>query len=484
MKEIKDIVIVGGGTAGWMTASTLIKFFPHKQISVIESIDIPTVGVGESTIAEMKDWLKALGIQDKDFMKECDASYKMSIKFTDFYKKDFGSFFYPFGGPYLENTKKGVLDWHVLKKNNSDLDLKDYVRSYYSAAALFEQNKISEKDNFDNFNFYEHVVYHFDAAKFGNWLKEKYAKPKGINHIIGNVKDVVVEEGIKELVMEDGTIHTADLYIDCTGFKSLLLGQALGEEFISKNNVLPNNRAWAVRLPYKDKEKELEPFTNCTAIENGWCWNIPLWSRLGTGYVYSDKYVSPEEALVQFKKYLTSDKMIVKRTFQDLEGLQFNDVRMRVGIHKRTWVKNVAAIGLAAGFIEPLESNGLFTVHEFLFKMIETIDTLDIDKYNKETKSIYDDFLKFISLHYALSQREDTRYWKDMSNNPEITNIKNKYNYSNNGIMCMLSGMNYTYDVDGDIDNISKNLNDNKDRWSTLAKSEPSLYQYLQDNIY
>ena len=157
---------------------------------------------------------------------------------------------------------------------------------------------------------------------------------------------------------------------------------------------------------------------------------------------------------------------------------------MRVGIHKRTWVKNVAAIGLAAGFIEPLESNGLFTVHEFLFKMIETIDTLDIDKYNKETRSIYDDFLNFISLHYALSQREDTGYWKDMSNNPEITNIKNKYNYSNNGIMCILSGMNYTYDVDGDIDSISKNLKDNKDRWSTLAKSEPSLYQYLQDKIY
>ena len=114
--SINKIIIVGGGSAGWMTASTLIKFFPHKQISVIESIDIPTVGVGESTIAEMKDWLKALGIQDKDFMKECDASYKMSIKFTDFYKKDFGSFFYPFGGPYLENTEKGVLDWHVLKK--------------------------------------------------------------------------------------------------------------------------------------------------------------------------------------------------------------------------------------------------------------------------------------------------------------------------------------------------------------------------------
>ena len=147
-----------------------------------------------------------------------------------------------------------------------------------------------------------------------------------------------------------------------------MIEEALKEEFIPYGDMLPNNRAWATRMPYKDKEREMEPFTNSTALGHGWSWNIPSWERLGTGYVYSDKYISKEDALEEFKLYLMSDKMICPRTRKEVDDMEYRDIPMRVGIHKHTFVKNCVAIGLSAGFIEPLESNGLFSVHEFLFK--------------------------------------------------------------------------------------------------------------------
>jgi tryptophan halogenase len=329
------------------------------------------------------------------------------------------------------------------------------------------------------------VVYHFDASKFGLWLKDKYAKPKGVKHIVSTIKNIKTNDmGIEYLILEDGRNVESDIFIDCTGFQSLLLNKTLKEEFISKEDVLPNNHAWAVQLPYKNKEIELEPFTNCTAISNGWCWNIPLWSRLGTGYVYSDKYISSEKALEEFKQYLMSDKMIVPRTESEIENLNFKNIKMRVGIHKRTWVHNVVAIGLSAGFIEPLESNGLFTVHEFLFKLVDNIEQWDMDKYNKETYEIYDDFLKFVALHYAFSKREDSQYWRDILKNKDVVDIKKSYNYSHHGIKAIMVGMNYIFDTPRkNIDQIKNNLDNNKNRWALQASSEPTLYEFL-NNLY
>jgi tryptophan halogenase len=164
-------------------------------------------------------------------------------------------------------------------------------------------------------------------------LKNNYSMPKGVKHIQEDIISIEQDEnGIKSLYNK----YTADLYIDCTGFKSLLLGETLKEPFESYADLLPNNSAWATRIPYKDKEKELVGYTNCTAIENGWVWNIPLWSRIGTGYVYSDKFIDDDSALKQFKNYLGT------------EDLEFKKIKMRVGIHKRLFVKNVCAIGLAA----------------------------------------------------------------------------------------------------------------------------------------
>jgi tryptophan halogenase len=423
--KIEKIVIVGGGSAGWMTAATLIKKFPKHHISVIEPVDIKTVGVGESTLGGIRRWTRFIGLDEKDFFPHTDASLKLSIKFTDFYKKDSGGFHYPFGKPFLDGPSQASFNhWHFKKFFFPETPIQDFVHCLFPAAALFEHNKFNLNyfKDFDNFNPSNDVAYHFDADKFGKWLRENYCKPKGIHHIPSKVVDIKTnEDGIDCLVLEDGKSIYADLFIDCTGWKSILLGGALNEPFDSFENMLPNNRAWATRIPYKDKGLELEGFTNSTAIENGWCWNIPSWERLGAGYVYSDKFATPEEALQQFKNYLMSDKVVVPRTKEEVDELEFRDIKMRVGIHEKTFVKNVVAIGLSAGFIEPLESNGLYTVHEFLFKLIdtlgrsETISQFDRDMYNASTRTMFEGFAKFVALHYALSHRDDTPYWKAIS---------------------------------------------------------------------
>ena len=299
-----------------------------------------------------------------------------------------------------------------------------------------------------------------------------------------------------------------------------MLLSALHEPFMSLEDMLPNNSAWATRVPYKDKERELEPYTNCTAIDNGWVWNIPLWSRLGTGYVYSDKFVSDEQALEEYKQYLMSDKMIVPRTREEVDALEYKNIKMRVGIHERTFVKNVVAIGLSAGFIEPLESNGLFSVHQFLFKLVKVLERpattqWEIDAYNASTYGIFRNFAEFVAAHYALSVRDDTEYWKANGNRnycPGIENLKPQtsqgfYPLQENkmqmgfinpkeGITWISTGMNYllldSTDIKlnavgpdkAQIDLMVENFNIKQERWQAFASTQPTLYQYLKDNIH
>lgn len=526
IKNIKKISIIGGGSAGWMAASMIKKTFPEINVSVIESPNIPTIGVGESTLGGIRMFCHYLGIEEQDFMKYTDASYKMSIKFTDFYEKNSGSFHYPFGEPYLNNTYQGMRDWFFKKAIEKNTPNEDFVRCYFPAAALFEQGKFSENSHgkFDNFNPDFDVAYHFDAVKFALWLRDRYCFPRGVEHILGTVAEISQsDQRIDSVILDDGSKIEADLYVDCTGFRSLLIGDAFKTEWVSYDHILPNNRAWACQVPYKNKEKEIEGFTNCTAIENGWCWNTPLWSRLGTGYVYSDKFVSPEDALEEFKNYLCSDKMVIPRSREEIDALSFRDVPFRVGIHKQTFVKNVVAIGLSAGFIEPLESNGLFSVHEFLFKLMKimknkTITQWDRDVYNCAIRGMYNNFVEFVAMHYALSVRDDTAYWRAIGDktfdnglhelkptmNVGFHNFTHTYMFTHNpdtrhGITYVSAGMNRPmmdeidqrlYELekkDGDRNfwrSIFCNLEENRERWKFQARKELSLYEYLRRNIY
>lgn len=520
-KIIDKIVIVGGGSAGWMTASTLISQFPNKKITVIESPNIPTVGVGESTIGGINRWCNLIGIKDEDFMHFTDASYKLSIKFTNFYQKDSGSFHYPFGIPTTTGNIAGRNDWYFKKMRYPETPLSDYAECMFSNMALVNENKMIDDDRLEEFAINRDTAYHFDAVKFAIWLRDNYCKPRGVDHIQAEVIDVVVNDEVDYLSLDNGTQIKADLFIDCTGFKSMLLAGALNEPFSSYEHMLPNNSAWATRVPYTNKREQLVAWTECEAIQNGWVWNIPLWSRIGTGYVYSDKYINDDDALEEFKEFLKN-----KGLYRD--DLEYKNLKMRVGIHKRLWVKNVCAIGLSAGFIEPLESSGLFTVHEFLLKLVRTLNRGMISQWDKDAFSSscvkqFKVFSEFVALHYALSHRDDTPYWvangereycKDLidqnyipySSVNEMTGFVHavesrltNFNYGNDfgGAHCIFSGMNYFptdaasiiahnhpspskvhLDLMGE--HSASILNAKKQKWKELVKDAPVLIDYLQ----
>lgn len=528
------IVIVGGGSAGWMAAATLIKTYPDKDITVIESPDISTIGVGESTQGQFVRWTKYIGLDEKDFIPFTDGMYKLSIQFTDFYKKDSGPYHYPFGRPHLEDENDLVFPtWYAMRSFNPELEARSLVDLTFPAQKLWSKNKFfdNEDDSLGNFkpDVDGAVAYQFDATKFAFWLRDRYCLPRGVKHLVSHIEDVPVnDEGVECLVLKNGERVYADLYIDCSGFRSLLLGQALNEPFTSYEDFLPNNSAWACQIPYKDKDKELELFTNCTAIENGWCWNIPLWTRIGTGYNYSDKYVSDEEALEQFKTYLSSDKMVIPRSREEIETYKFRNLKTRIGRHDRIFVKNVMAIGLSAGFIEPLESNGLFSVHEFLFTLIKIMSRGEISEFdrlwcNNEVSDIFDGFAKFVAMHYSMSLRDDTPYWKDTLNRQYSEKIGGGYMdnqlyraaaYSSaqrkffdvwephynlfDGVLYITAGMNYKHLVGGDLfdkihydPELENKVNFVYDKWKDRAKqwekaadNAPSTVEYMRNKFY
>ena len=528
-KKIKSVCIVGGGSSGWMTAATFATQFPKMDVTIIESPDFPILGVGESTLGGIKHWTSLIGLEDKDFLKETDGSYKLSIKFTDWLGKNTGGFHYPFGEYQRPIEQVGQNDWWFLKGNRGKIfDDNSYARCHYPITAVAENNRMSDDSTgkTPGFSFVSDVAFHFDATAFGQYLKKTICLPKGVKLINSTVEEVNTnDDGVESLILADKKKITADLYIDCTGFKSLLLEEALGVKFNSIENLIPNNKAWATHIPYTDKNTQLQPFTNCTALNNGWAWNIPLWSRIGAGYAYSNKHISDDEALEEFKNYIRTryEKIPV-------DDLEFKPITMRNGIHEKTWEKNVVAIGLSSGFIEPLESTGLMTTYEWLLSLIYTlrkgfVNQWDRDSFNYALKNIYYGHANFVGMHYALSPRNDTPYWQDVTERVRIDpTVNNSLNYEtdmgenlellyyatsahkyhqfrdgNAGFQCIAAGMNYSpidaqvhralgvlkkFDPDLHCDRLQDLYKDTQKKYINYAMSCPSLHEYLSKSIH
>lgn len=415
--------IVGGGSAGWMTAASISKALPHINITLIESHNVKTVGVGESTLGHINIFMKSLGLKDEDWMQECNATYKTSIKFTDF--SHIGeSFHYPFGQLDLTGTKHGLMDWFKWKASDDGVKSTNFAEFFHSSVEMINQNKMTTNNDgmLRSFDFSRDTAYHMDASLFGEYLKNNLCQ--NVTHITDDVTEVNMDNlgNVKSLSTRESGELQADLFVDCTGFVSLLLGKALKVPFISFSDTLLNDRALATHIPYIDKDKEMESFTNCTAIEAGWVWNIPLYNHIGTGYVYSSKYATREEAEVQFKKHLA--KTGVKRATE----AKMQAIDIKHGIHEKLWVKNVVGVGLSAGFIEPLESTGLMMTHEVIMSLIRTlsrrngtVNKLDKDAFNFSIREITEKLRSFISQHYALSGRTDTPYWRAVTQDTEYS---------------------------------------------------------------
>lgn len=519
--KIKKIVVVGGGSAGWMSAATFATQLDKVEIVVIESPDFPVLGVGESTLGGIRHWTSLIGIEDKDFMPKVDGSYKLSIKFTDFEGTGTGGFHYPFGAsiPPVEQVSQN--DWWFLKGNRPKFfDKNAYARCHYPIASIAERNRISTDSTGKTlgFSFSYDSAYHFDAVAFGQYLKEAICLPRGVKLIPSTVEGVVTNEnGVESLKLKDGSTVTADLFVDCTGFKSMLLGDALGVKFNSTENIIPNNNAWATQIPYKDKDKQLEPFTNCTALKNGWVWNIPLWSRIGAGYAYSDDYITSEEALTEFKKH-------IKKTYKiNPENLEYRPIKMKNGIHEKLWHKNVVAIGLSSGFIEPLESTGLLTTYEWLLALVFVLRKGFVNQWDREAFTFsltqtYYQLAQFVGLHYAISPRNDSEYWRSItervrlnSTDQDLVTSSELFQTANalhkhhewqggyNGFQCIAAGMNYPpidyavhnalgrlrdFDVDLHLERLEGLYSETQSKYIEYAETCPTLYWYLKNHIH
>jgi len=513
--KIKSIVVVGGGSSGWCSAAALAKFCPAVKITVVESDKIPTSGVGESTIQYFNWFVHLLGLQDEHWMKSCNATYKCAIKFTDFNE---GHHYYaPFNGQYTkENDYDDALrDWSLITSIDPTIT-PDYFSKYlWNGAYLFDTNKITSYDDFLKFDLEHHASYNLDASKFGIYLRDHYCKPRGVIHYIDTIDTILKDNDgfITQLIGSTGQIYKGDLFIDCTGFSSMLLEKSMESKY-SKYEDLYNDRAVVFNsIPYTDKNKEMEGYTNTIAKEYGWVWNIPLWNRISNGYVYSSKFTTDEEALSYLKKHV-----------QDVRGFDISEsqkafyVDIKNGRHEKAWIKNVVGIGLSFGFIVPLGSTGLLLSQKGIIKLASVLSTnnydynsFDIESFNVFSLNMIDSFKDFYLMHFITTKREDTPYWKHIKYNviPEGDGFKRIHKNINESINDLpvhnpigvqqgpLYGMGYKSNTivlmkdilegGSSVEYGNKLVNDFKtsDReLNNYVQSLPTLFEFLSETIY
>ncbi len=428
--KVESICIVGGGSSGWMTAALLSKEHPDIEMCLIESPTIKPIGVGESTLAHFNRYLNRLGLKDEDWMRQCNATYKASIRFKNFRENKGETFQYPFGewGPDKDEVQDHLTRFFELQcvYGRKIYPPEEFARFCNRQTYMADAGKMTMEipgpfgeSKYEKYDPDNDLSYHLNADKFGEYLRDNIAVPNGVHHIKGDVHNVIKtpEGNISAVTTVDGGAISADLFIDCTGFRSLLLEQHMGVPFISFKDQLFNDRALVTHVEYDDKETQMHCYTDCVALDNGWVYNIPMWNNIGTGYIYSSKYVSDADAEKEFRAYLP----------ESAKDCQFNSIKIKHGKHIHAWEKNVVGIGLSYGFLEPLESTGLMTTHENLLILTDMLHCRDGHvthherlMFNYTCERMLEAMKNFVTLHYTMSLREDTPYWKDATNTVEF----------------------------------------------------------------
>lgn len=412
MLRNQTVCILGGGTAGWMCAAALANKFSAlgMRICLVESDAIGTVGVGEATLPHIRFFNQALGIDERVFMRETNATFKLGIEFCDWgglgdrYIHPFGDYGMPTPGHDFHQL------WLRARQMGPTPRLDDYSYPIIAAeAGKFRLPGENPDEIGSNFGY----AYQFDASLFAKFLRG-YATDLGVTRHEGRVVDVTLapETGqVQAVQLEDGQTIAADLYVDCSGFRGILIEQALGTGYEDWSEWLPCNRAVAVPT---ESRGPLVPFTRATAKAAGWQWRIPLQHRTGNGHVYCNAFISDDEA--------------TQTLLDGVEGPTQADPRQlyfTTGRRKKFWNRNVVSIGLSGGFLEPLESTSIHLIQEGITHLIElfpqgapdgtppgTIDPLDIDEYNDRMGLNFERIRDFLLLHYVATQRDDTEMWR------------------------------------------------------------------------
>lgn len=411
----KHVVIVGGGTAGWMTANLVAHHWCKlgSRVSLIESKRIATVGVGEGSTPYLKEFFDALGITESEWMHQCNATYKCGISFPDWStKQGYQSYFHPFYSDSDSPLAKQFFD--LCNSNRKGRNILTRPDDFFVSAALSRHRKAPT--HLDEHNPNTVYAYHFDAELLGQFLKQ-HALALGVNHIDDKVTEVVNREdgNIALLQTEKCGPLRGDLFFDCSGFRGLLIQQNLGETVASFGDQLFNNSAVAIQTPYSDSV-EIASDTVSQALSAGWAWRIPLQNRFGNGYVYSSDYLSKDAAEKELREILGTNA-----TGQDALHLKWTPGRIN-----QHWKKNCMAIGLSQGFLEPLEAPMLFIVQKSIERFIACFSNGNFtvknqQSLNTEINTMIDGTRDYLQAHYKLNTRIDSQYWIDNRNNKNLS---------------------------------------------------------------
>ncbi len=415
-QAIKHVMIVGGGSAGWLTAAFLARTLgtgadaDSVRISVVESPDIGIIGVGEGSFPSIRGTLAAIGIDEARFVRECDATFKQGIRFNDWVRPPGSAgndhYFHPFSLPSQRPGGPELLPYWLQGVAPAGTG--------FAAAATMQKRvadashgpkRPSDADFMGPLNY----AYHFDASKFAALLGS-HARSLGVQHIAATVERVELDNAgaIAAVHTPQAGRLTADLYIDCTGFRATLIGAALGSEFHSLSDTLFVDRALAMQVPYQRADAPIPSYTISSAHTAGWTWDIGLQQRRGIGYVYSSRHSDAASAEQVLRDYIGPAS----------KGLEARQLTLNLGYRKQHWVKNCVAVGLSGGFIEPLEASGIGLIETaayllgYLFPHNGELAPA-ARLYNEMMSARYERIVDFVKLHYCLTQRRDSQFWID-----------------------------------------------------------------------
>jgi tryptophan halogenase len=418
---VRRIVIVGGGTAGWIVAGVLASRFPTRgpdgvTVTLIESRQQPPIGVGEGTWPTIRTTLKQIGVSETDFLRECDASFKQGSRFDGWV--DGGAsdtYWHPFTLPALYADLNVAPYWLEAPQPQS------FAASVCFQTELCAHGLAPKQITTPEYAGHANYAYHLDAGKFVPFLQKHCVEKLGVTHVYDEIAQVECDESgyITRLLTRSEKQLAGDLFIDCSGFTSLLIGKHFGVPFVSKKDVLFVNKAWAVQTPHPDEATPIASVTVSTARSAGWVWDIGLSTRRGVGYVYSDSYLSDQQALEELQSYL-------RERGDSPAQLNFRNIGINSGYRQQYWVHNCVAVGLSAGFLEPLEASAI-VMTELSAKSIANLlpgsraameHAAEI--FNDTFRYRWERIVDFLKLHYLLSRRADSSFWTDNRRNDSI----------------------------------------------------------------
>jgi hypothetical protein len=400
----RSVVILGGGTAGWMTANLLNRRWAEHgtKISLIESSSIGIIGVGEGSTPQFKAFFDTLGIEEAEWMPKCNATYKAGIEFEGWSDKPgYERYFHPF--PTNVDLYTQGQFFYSTRVRRAGRDVPAHPDPFFVPTRIAREGRAPLAP--PNFPFNIGYSYHFDAHLIGAYLRD-YGMARGIEHIDVRIASIDLgEQGdVKALVAEDGRRFEADFFVDASGFRAAIIEGALKEPHRSFGENLFNDRAVVAPTPLP--KGGVQACTKSIAKSAGWIWNIPLSNRVGNGYVYSSRYIDPDAAAAEFREHLGL-----------AEDAEVRHLQMKCGRIERTWVRNCLAVGLAQGFLEPLEATALHIVMSTVESFLASWEGEKRDEFNTAIAARYEGIRDYLVCHYRTAQRRDTEYWRDATSN-------------------------------------------------------------------